>query len=169
MEVFVPHRLTFHLCSTSPLLLTLLLLHTFDSSTTVSTRSGAILTSSPRRTRDTSGEEEETSVSEILLDSTFCLDSLGVKRGLFTRWIDPLGCECSCNPTGKFAVIICDESCSGASTGSESRTLEHVLELPDINQDKGNQKCEVVLRFWYFQSLFIYSANNFIVKYFKFS
>ncbi|VDL96817.1 unnamed protein product [Schistocephalus solidus] len=152
LEVLLPLRLTFYLGSTSSVLLSLFLIQSCDISTTVTTLSDSRLTSRVRWTRGTSGEEEkkeeDVSVSGSLLQASFCLDSVGVKRGLFTRWIDSHGCECSCNPTGKVAVIICGESCSGAPTGLDRGKSEYPLERPETNLGHDNQKCEVVLRFF---------------------
>ncbi|BHF71980.1 hypothetical protein SprV_0401504200 [Sparganum proliferum] len=146
LKVIIPLRLTFHLGPTPSVLLALFILYISYISTTVATLPDSIVTPHLRRTRDTSGAEEEGDEvpgSGRLPEATFCIDSVGVKRGLFARWIDSQGCECSCNPTGRVAVILCDESCSGDSMGSDKGTPEYGLERSDMHPNKDNQKsCE---------------------------
>ncbi|VDD75630.1 unnamed protein product [Mesocestoides corti] len=42
----------------------------------------------------------------------FCVDSDGVRHGIFSSWRDSsTGCQCSCQSVGNVLVSLCDESC----------------------------------------------------------
>lgn len=54
----------------------------------------------------------ETNDGELEKDEDFCIDTDGVKRGIFSSWRDnATNCQCSCHSVGNVLVVLCDESC----------------------------------------------------------